>query len=146
VDARLVMLLRDPQGRFSIDGDIGAIDVMALNPLTQPMGLARMEKGRIGNLHFNLSATDSSSEGKLLIRYRDIKISLLKKDKDENKYEKKGLASLAAGILLKKSNPEGGDAAREEEVHFKRILNKSMFNLIWKSIFTGIKQTMGIKK
>jgi hypothetical protein len=146
VDARLVMLLGNPQGKFTIEGNVGAIDVMALNPLTQPMGLARMEKGRIDNLYFNFSATDSSSAGKLLIRYQDIRISLLKKDKEENKYDKKGLASLAAGILLKRSNPDKGGQARVEDVHFRRILNKSMFNLIWKSIFSGIKQTMGIKK
>jgi hypothetical protein len=146
VEARLVMVLRDPRGKFSIDGDMGSIDLTALNPLTQPMGLARMEKGRIDKLHFNFAATDFSSEGKLLIRYKDVKISLLKKDKEDNKYEKKGLASLAAGILLKKSNPERGGQAKVEEVHFQRILNKSMFNLIWKSIFTGVKQTMGIKK
>ncbi len=114
VAARLVMLLKDPKGRFTIDGNMGAIDAMALNPLTQPMGLARLEKGRIDSLHFNLSATDSSSEGKVLIRYKDIKVTLLKKNNEDNKYEKKGLASLAAGIFLKKSNPDGGGAPRVE--------------------------------
>jgi hypothetical protein len=146
VDARLVMMLKDPRGRFTIEGNVGAIKVESLNPLTQPMGLARMEKGDIQKLHFNLAATDSSSEGKVMMQYSGLKISLLKKDKEENKYDKKGLVSLAAGILLKKSNPEKGGAPRVEEVHFDRILNKSMFNLIWKSIFTGIKQTVGIKK
>jgi hypothetical protein len=30
-------------------------------------------------------------------------------------------------------------------VHFQRILNKSFFNLIWKTLFTGIKQSVGMK-
>ncbi len=60
--AKLVMLLKDPKGKFSIEGNIGKIDVVSLNPLTQPMGLARMEKvGNIDKLHFNFSCTDSSS-------------------------------------------------------------------------------------
>ena len=146
VNARVVMLLRDPRGRFSIEGDVGAIDTRSLNVLSQPMGLARMEKGRIDRLHFNFTGTDSSSSGKLEMLYSDLKISLLKKHKEENKYDKKGLASLAANIILKKSNPgKNGDAPRVVDVHFNRILHKSFFNLIWKTIFTGMKETAGAK-
>lgn len=144
-NAKLVMLLKDPQGKFSIEGNIGRIDVASLNPLTEPMGLARMDKGNIDRLHFNFSCTDSSSEGKLEMLYNGLKISLLKKDKEENKYDKKGLASLAANIILKGSNPGSDGKTREEDVHFRRLLNRSMFNLIWKTIFTGVKQTAGIK-
>jgi hypothetical protein len=143
--AKLVMLLKDPQGKFSIEGNIGKIDVVSLNPLTQPMGLARMEKGNIDKLHFNFSCSDSSSEGKLEMLYSGLKISLLKMDKEENKYDKKGLASLAANIILKGSNPGGDGKTRVEDVHFRRLLNRSMFNLIWKAIFMGMKQTAGVK-
>jgi hypothetical protein len=66
------------------------------------MGVARMDKGKIDKLHFNLMGTDS--------------------------------------------NPEDGGSARVADVHFSRILNKSLFNLIWKSMFTGIKETIGLKK
>jgi len=145
VEARLVLLLKDPRGKFSIEGNLGAFDVVTLNPLTQPMGLARMEKGRIRKLHFDLIASDSSSDGKLLMLYEDLKVSLLKKDKEENKYDKKGLASLLVSVMMKKSNPSKGGEARTVDVHFHRILDKSFFNLIWKSIFTGIKETAGLK-
>jgi hypothetical protein len=145
VNAKLVMLLKNPQGKFSIEGNIGAIDAIALNPLTQPMGLARIEKGNIKNVHFNFRGNDYSSEGKLVILYNDIKVSLLKKDKAENKYDKKVLPSLAADILMKKSNPGKNDKTRVADVHYKRDINKSFFNLLWKSIFTGIKETAGMK-
>ncbi len=145
VDAKLVMLLKDPKGSFSIEGNVGAIKAQSLNVLLQPMGLARMEKGNIDHLHFAFSGTDSSSNGQLLMLYKDMKITLLKKDKKENKYDKKGLASLAANLIMKKSNPEGNKDPRVADVHFNRILNKSFFNLIWKTIFTGVKETAGIK-
>jgi len=144
VNARVIMLLRDRRGRFSIEGNIGAIDVQTLNPLTRPMGLARMEKGKIHQLHFNFKGTDSTSDGKVLLLYDDLKISLLKKDKDEGKLDKKGLASLFANLIIKNSN--NAEDPRVAEVHFDRILNKSFFNLIWKSIFAGVKQTVGMKK
>lgn len=145
VDARLSLLLKDPSGKFSIEGNLGAIRAQSLNPLTQPMGLARMDEGNIEKLHFKLKATDSSSSGKLVILYNGIKISLLKKDKNENKYDKKGLASFAANILIKNSNPGGDGKTRTVDVHFRRALNKSFFNVIWKSIFVGVKQNVGLK-
>jgi len=145
VKARLVMFLRDPKGRFSIEGDIGAIDAPALNPLTRPMGLAKIEKGHVDGLHFTFNGDDSSSEGRLTMLYQDIKISLLKKDKKEKKLDKKGVASLLANIIMKKSNPDKEDDPRTVEVHFQRILTKSFFNLLWKSIFTGVKETAGMK-
>jgi hypothetical protein len=95
-------------------------------------------------LHFNFEGTDSTSDGKVLLLYEDLKISLLKKDKDEGKLDKKSLVSLFANLIIKNSNK--AEDPRAAEVHFNRILNKSFFNLIWKSIFTGVKQTVGMKK
>ncbi|HTI89840.1 MAG TPA: hypothetical protein VL727_04585 [Puia sp.] len=143
VDARLVMLLNDPHGKFSIEGDIGAIDVKVLNPLTRPMGLARMDKGAIHQLHFDITGTDSTGNGTVLLLYDDLKISLLKKDKEEGTLNKKVLVSLFANFVIKNSN--GGENPRVAEVHFDRILNKSFFNLIWKTVFTGIKKSVGMK-
>jgi hypothetical protein len=145
VEAKLTMLLGDRRGRFFIDGHIGAIKAVSLNPLTQPMGLARMEKGDIKEVHFDLVGTDSTGSGRLVMLYHGIKISLLKKDKEKNRYDKKGLVSLAANILIKNSNPEGSEPARVVNVHYNRAMNKSFFNLIWKTIFTGVKQSVGIK-
>jgi len=145
VNARLVMLLHDPKGRFSIEGNIGSIEGPALNPLTRPMGLAKMEKGYVDGLHFTFRGDDSSCKGRLTMLYRDVKISLLKKDEKEGKLSKKGLASLFANIIIKDSNPGKRGDPRAVEVHFKRILNKSFFNLLWKSIFTGVKETVGMK-
>jgi hypothetical protein len=55
------------------------------------------------------------------------------------------MATLLANIVIKKSNPGKDGDPRTVDVHFNRILNKSFFNLIWKSIFTGIKETVGMK-
>lgn len=146
VEARLVMLLGDPGGKFFIEGKMGPMDARSLNVLTEPMGLARMERGNINKLHFNFMGTDSFSNGKVLLLYDDISISLLKKDKDRNKFNKKILASVAANFMMKNSNPGKGEDPRVATVHFERILNKSFFNLIWKTIFTGVKETAGIKR
>jgi len=143
VDARLVMLLKDPKGRFTLKGDFGSLDAPSLNPLTQPMALARLEKGKIDHLHFAIRGTDSAGEGKVALSYRDIKVSLLRQDKDDTGYDKKALASLFANFIVKNSSRP--DDPGTKEVHFQRILNKSFFNLVWKTLFTGVKESVGMK-
>ena len=143
VDARLVMLLKDPKGRFTIEGDFGSLDATALNPLTEPMALTRLKKGKIDHLRFAIRGTDSTGDGKVALSYRDIKVSVLRKDKDDTGYDKKCLASLFANFIVKNSSrPADPDT---KEVHFQRILNKSFFNLIWKTLFTGVKESVGMK-
>jgi hypothetical protein len=143
VDARLTLILRDPRGRFTIDGNIGGLDATALNPLTEPMALTRLEKGRINQLRFAIDGTDSSADGRVALSYRDIKVSMLKKDQDQRGYDKRGLISLFANFVVKNSSP--ADGPDPKEVHFRRIVNKSIFNLIWKTMFTGVKKSAGMK-
>lgn len=104
VQAHLVMLLRDPKGRFNIQGDIGSIDAPSLNPLTEPMGLARMEKGRVDHLHFAIDGNDSIGNGRITLQYKDLKVSMLKKDKDGPGLDKKELASFFANLAIKNSS------------------------------------------
>ncbi len=143
--AKITLLLNNPQGKFFVDGDLGKISALSLNALSQPMSLTRIEKGTINKLNFNFSGNDSFSDGKLILLYNDVKISVLKKDANENKYDKKFLPSLASHFLVKNSNPEKNKKIRVETVHCKRNLTGSFWNLIWKSIFTGVKQSIGVK-
>lgn len=145
VKARLAMQLNSKRGEFTIAGNIGAISAVALNPLIQPMGLARIKKGTVHDVRFDFKGDDSSSNGKLTILYDDIGIELLRKNNSQNKYDRKLIPTLLAGALVKKSNPGKNGDIRVADVHFDRNLNKSFFNLLWKSIFTGIKETAGMK-
>jgi hypothetical protein len=145
VNAKLIMFLNNRHGNFFIKGNIGSLNALALNPLTQPMGLASIEKGYINKLDFDFTGNDSASKGKITMLYNDVKISLLKKNNGKNKYDKKNLESLLANTILKKSNPDKNDKLRVADVRYKRDINKSFFNLLWKTVFTGIKQTAGMK-
>jgi hypothetical protein len=143
IDARLVLFLGHPRGLFTLEGDLGSIDASALNPLTEPMALARLDRGNIKLLQFAIRGTDSAAEGRVSFAYEGLKVSMLKKDSTQAAYHKKGLVSLFANIVLKNSSPAEGPEPKE--VHFQRILNKSIFNLMWKTLFMGVKKSAGIK-
>ena len=138
--------LFDADGRFDVSGDIGAIDGQSLNELAEPMGPAKIREGRLNGLSFNLKGNNHSMNGKVKMLYDDLKVAVLEKDKGETELDKKFLTSLLANFVIKNSNPKEGDPAREEQVDFTRNTNRSMFNLCWKTLFTGIRKTVGIKQ
>jgi hypothetical protein len=133
------MRLNDRKGSFQLNAELGEISATELNTLLKPMALAELDKGDIHSLKYNMDATSTHTKGTLILKYSDIKIKLLKKDDDKNKYKTKFLPSLAAGVLLKKSNPQNGKT-RVGEVDFTRDIHRSIFNFMWKSLFSGIKQ------
>jgi hypothetical protein len=136
-----------PNGRFDITGNLGKMDATAVNALSVPMGPARIEKGQINSLTFNLSGNTNNMTGQVKMLYDDLKVSLLQKDDESKKLEKKKLASFAANIMIKNSNPsKKKDEPRVSNVNFTRDKHRSIFHLSWKSLFTGIKESAGIKK
>jgi hypothetical protein len=133
------MRLNDHQGRFQLDATLGEMPAVALNPLLRPMALAELEKGKINSLQYHMNATNLHAKGTVLIKYDDLKIKLLKKDEDKNKYKTKFFPTLAAGVVMKSSNPQN-DKMRVGNVDYKRDIYRSIFNIMWKSMFSGIKK------
>lgn len=142
--ANLTMLLGDPQGRFTLDASLGPMNATWLNPMVEPMALAKIDHGEIKKLNYHLDADKIRGRGKLIFLYDNVKVVLLKKDEEKNKYVTKVLPTLAASLLMKKSNPLNGEA-RTSTVNFERDRHRSIFHLMWKSMFEGVKQTAGMK-
>lgn len=132
-------------GKFTIEGEMGGMSAKGVNELAEPMGLATIETGTIQSMNFNFNGNDYAADGYLTLRYDDLKITLLKKDSVDKTLNKKKLASMMANIKVKNANPGKDGELRKASVHYKRDTHKSFFNLIWKSIFTGVKQSVGIE-
>ncbi|MGN6420713.1 MAG: hypothetical protein ACTHMC_24595 [Pseudobacter sp.] len=134
----------DKMGKFTINGTMGAMPAITLNQLTVPMGLAKIEKGTIRKMTFNFTSNIHGANGPLTLLYDDIGVTLLKKDEETNTLDKKKLASLMAKIVLRKANPGKDGEVRTAQVKFERDTKKSFFNLLWKSVFTGVKENVGM--
>ncbi|MHA4845348.1 hypothetical protein ACX0G7_14345 [Flavitalea antarctica] len=142
-DVRMTLKIGDKQGRFTVKGNLKGFDAKRLNVLIEPLGMARVEKGTIKSINFNMSGDNYRAGGELIMLYDDLKVSTLKLEDDNKTYKKKGLVSLFANAILKNQNPTGNNT-RTAEMSNDRNTNRSFFNLIWKSIFTGIKETTGM--
>jgi hypothetical protein len=137
--AKINLRLNDHRGLFDMDASLGAMDGLLLNDLLKPMALAELDKGKINGLQFHLDATNTEGKGKLLLKYENLSLRILKKDDRKNKYKTKVLPTLAADIVIKDANPQNGKT-RTADVDYKRDIYRSIFNLMWKSLFTAIKE------
>lgn len=142
--AELALQLNAPDGHFTLKGAVRAFDGPVLNPLIEPMGLARIEKGAIHQVNFGFSCNNRGSKGQLTLLYDDLKLTLLKKNEEADSLQKKSLASLIANIVVKDANPKRSKPVRVAKVQYQHDPNRSFFNLMWKSIFTGVKQSVGM--
>lgn len=137
--------LTDANGGFSYGGDLGAFNLVKLNPLAVALGLVQIESGNIQKLNFKATGNKSTASGSMNMIYTDLKVKLLSDNIDGEGIKEKGFLSfLANNILIKDSNPTKGDAPRTATMTNTRIKSASFFNLMWKTVFVGIKDIVGV--
>ena len=61
------------------------------------------------------------------------------KSRDEE-IKNKTVTSFVANLIIKDQNPSNGKT-RTGKIEFDRVVTKSFFNLVWKSIFDGAKKS-----
>jgi hypothetical protein len=125
-------------GTFNVSATIGSMDATALNPMMEPLGMASIKKGRLIKTDFTLKGDDNKASGDVAFSYSGLKVELLKKGADDE-LKKKGVVSLLANVLIKNDNPV--DKTTRIPVENNRDITKSFFNLLWKTVFVGLKKT-----
>jgi hypothetical protein len=132
-------------GRFAASGNLGATDATVLNQIVNPLGLANIESGQLNGCQFHIDGNDYGGNGTVKLLYNNLKVKLLKQDEDNGELKSKKLASLLANAAIKDENPKKNKPPRIAQVNYKRNPYKGFFNLVWKSIFAGIQETVGVQ-
>ncbi len=137
--------LTDPNGSFSYSGNLGNFDLKNLNPLSKALGLVEIESGDVQHIDFRADGNLRSASGSMNMLYTNLKIKLLSDNIDGEGTKEKGFLSfLANTVLVKDENPKKGEAVRKANMTNSRINSASFFNLMWKTIFVGIKDIVGV--
>lgn len=137
--------LQDKNGAFHYSGNVGPMDMTALNPLAKSLGLVKIEQGRVQKADFDIQANLQGSKGTMRFYYKDLKVSLLKEGEDGAPAKKKGFLSfLANKLVIIDANPSDGKPVRIANIVFQRSPAASFFNLLWKGVFVGMRESIGI--
>lgn len=128
---------------FQYKGTVKAFDLKALNAISKPLGQIAIESGKVTGAYFDVSANNSGSRGVVSFFYTDLKIKMLGED-ENGKEKKKGLLSFLANTMLIKDDNIPGEKARKVTVTHERVPQASFFNLMWKTVFKGMREAVGI--
>ena len=124
----------DKSDAFNINGTIFDFPAADLAVFTKPYTNTQME-GTLQEVRFNFNGNNQLSKGTFELKYDDLKVEILRKDRQR----KNKVVSAIANIFVKKSSKEELKLA---EVAVERIPEKSFFNLLWRSIADGLVQVL----
>ncbi|MNJ91636.1 hypothetical protein D3C87_92890 [compost metagenome] len=145
INVQINFNLTDKNAAFSYKGNVAPMNLPVLNPMAKNTGLVEIESGQMQKVDFNIHANAKGSSGKVHFYYTDLKIKLLKEGEGGMAPKKKGFLSfLANKLLIEDANPTKGEAARSANITFQRTPAASFFNLMWKSIFIGMREIVGL--
>lgn len=132
-------------GVFSTDVTIKGFDGPILNSIAQPFGHFYIKRGTVQSATATVTGDNFGATGKVLFLYDSLHITPLKRDINERAgFKKKHLYSFIANtFVLKNENPSGKSQPRSADGSFKRDPHGTFFNLIWKTVLTGILKTIG---
>ncbi len=137
--------LTDPNARFNYSGSLGALNARDINPVLRPLGMVEIKSGNISKAIFSINGNNKTSSGKIQLYYTNLKVGVLAKEDDKVRLKKKGLLSLIANaLLIRDNNPSLGEPLRVGYTSFVRTPDGSFFNMLWKSLFEGIKISIGL--
>ena len=137
-------MMDHPDNLFKASGSLSPFNMRILNPVLEPLALVSIRSGKVDKFSFNFSADQTHSNGELLFGYHDMRISVLER-KDGNTKEAKFASFIANSLLLRSKNPRGKELL-PDQIFLQRDQRRSVLNYWWKSIFSGVRNTLGIKE
>ena len=137
--------LKSPTGKFDYKGAIRNLDGRQLNQITKPLGMLQINRGDIKELAFDIKTDKDLAKGTLDFRFNDLSVALLQKEDGRQRLVKKGLLSmLANALVIYSDNPNNDGKFTPATINWKRDPSTSFFSFIWRSLFQGVKYSVGV--
>lgn len=132
---------------FYIKGDLGILNMTALNTITEPNANIKIHSGTIQKMDFSARFNKNDSEGNMNLYYNDLDFSIFKEDsKSGEKHKRKLLSLVAKSFIIADANPDKKGEFHKADMAFERNKNKGLFVYIWKTILSGFRDTVRRKK
>jgi hypothetical protein len=147
LNAQLNIPLGAKNDAFNFSGTLSDLDMKEINTMVTKMIPAEITSGKIKKMVFtNVQADNVKSTGRLALYYNDLTLKVTGQDDKTWTKIKGGVLGWAGNVYVRNDNPHKNGEFIEGMIYFERDTHKSIFNFLWKSIFSGIKSTIGVNK
>ena len=138
LQAEFVMPLNSRVDTFFFVGSLGPAKLSVFNTATLPATGAKFNRGELHSLTFKGRGNRTQSIGEMTMLYDNLEGEVMQKDqKTTNRF-----LSWAANAVMRSSNPGNNGKVRVALVGFDRVMYKGFGNFMWKSLQTGIVNTI----
>lgn len=144
MDLNINFNLTSPVQEHNYSGKLYKMQAKYFNQITRPLALLDISAGMAESATFSVKADYRRAMGNLTIVYNDLNIGILKLSTTKKLKRSTILSLVANNLLLKEDNPSKGEALRVGKIDFIRPDSVSFYSMIWKSLFTGIKENIGM--
>jgi hypothetical protein len=131
--------LTDNDYKHSAKGTLGPLSLSLLNSMITKSATLAIVSGTLNHLEFDLSFNRKQARGELYAGYNDLKIAVLSYSGEELQRDR--FTSFLANTLKINSNNTGGAPV---SIINERDEERSVFHFWWKSLYSGIRTTIGI--
>lgn len=121
---------------FSLDVDVGSMDLRNLNPTLKPLAGVEFVSGEMSRIKLHMEAGPIHSKNKLVFDYSDLHIKLIN-EKSKNKSNKKVILSAIANSAIRPNNLPGQKKYLEAEYQSERNKYRSPINYIIQGLING---------
>src|SRR5690606_14450236 len=136
--------LASSNGAFTYRGELNSMNGLALNQVLKPLAQVEIASANINSLTFNFDANQNEARGSVDFRYSNLKVRLLKKDESGSISQNKIVSTIANNFIINSSNPAETGEYIKARVYYDRPATESFFKFVWRTIFQGVKTSVGI--
>ena len=137
----LAYAVYDEEDTHTLKASLEEMDGTVLNGMLVNTAFTRVDRGYIHDLLIDLTLTDSQAKGNMWLEYEDLKITALDKNDATNTNFKTRLRTLIANTFVMRSD-NMGENMKVAEVDYIRPKDKAIFGYWWKSIQSGLEETI----
>lgn len=122
---------------FTAVASFGSFDLTGLSETTKSMAGVEIVSGDVKKIHFEMRATKSSSHNKMQFDYENLKVHVVKENKQHEVKNHPLVSSLANSALRNHNVPTHGKYIKAD-YHSQRNVYRSPFNLMSHSLADGM--------
>jgi hypothetical protein len=142
MQATFTLNMADSNGAFSVAGEQTNLKASHVQNMARALAVIDIKSMHISKVKFKINADQHHSTGNLTMLYSDLSVTMLKAEGD-GELDAKGLLSFIADVaLIHDDNPMPDKEVRHATMAQTRSSSSSFFNLIWKTMFEGITETV----
>ena len=133
-----------PKADFSYHGRLLNMDGRQLNYITKPLAMLQIKSCLVRSFAFDIKANNDVATGKVEFVYNDLSLGLMKKHEGGERLKRLGILSLLANaMVIYSDNPSDDGKFTVAPIHYQRQPTGSFFSYIWKTLFQGVKYSVG---